>query len=422
MNKGLTDFRLHWKAIVPMDKTPGYKIAGRFSHSAVVHESSMFIFGGGSSTNTTTFNDLWRFDLSNRKWIRPLSTGSYPSPKACASMVCYGNNLILFGGWRYPSLYPLYQPWRLLFDELHTYNINENRWTSQNPPFGPPPMAGHSATIHQNKMIVFGGYQINNEINSNSNEIWCLNLNTFTWSKPDISNTKPPPRYGQFQIALDSDNLLIVGGCGGPNNMFNDVWVLNMSGDVWQWRNILVKNRKWAATHMWCNPACRIGSKLVVLGPTPSLPTDFQILKQQMPQSANRIRRELPREENLPWNRNPNVLADDLRDHRDNLPNRPNNHRNVEIRNNQNNENPRNIIQQNINNRNVNEDEAASRLQRNLALRARDEDLNLPKRFNEPFEVSYNYNQFFIKNQLIFLFVNHRTGFVWLLLMFKTML
>lgn len=41
----------------------------RFSHASVVYKDSMYIFGGGSSTSTT-FNDLWRFDLSKRQWIR----------------------------------------------------------------------------------------------------------------------------------------------------------------------------------------------------------------------------------------------------------------------------------------------------------------------------------------------------------------
>uniref|UniRef100_A0A1A9VQV5 Uncharacterized protein n=1 Tax=Glossina austeni TaxID=7395 RepID=A0A1A9VQV5_GLOAU len=40
----------------------------------------MYVFGGGSSSDTT-FNDLWRFDLSKMHWERPFSMGTYPSPK-----------------------------------------------------------------------------------------------------------------------------------------------------------------------------------------------------------------------------------------------------------------------------------------------------------------------------------------------------
>lgn len=376
LNKGLIDFRLCWKSIAPLGKGPN--IAGRFSHSAVIHENSMYIFGGGSSTDTT-FNDLWRFDLSKREWVRPLSMGSYPSPKASASLVCHGDMLILFGGWRYPPLYPPYQPWRL-FDELHLYDVKENRWIVQTPACGPPPKAGHSATIHRNKMIVFGGYQINNEINSNSNDVWCLELDTFTWTKPEVSNIKPPPRYGQFQFILDDNNLLLIGGCGGPNNMFNDAWVLNMCGNVWQWRSIPIKNKKWTATQMWCNPACRIGSKIVVLGPTPSLPSDFQIIRQQMPQSSNRIRPEPAREENQPWNRNRAQNEDSPGNRRESLNRQPSNNDDAPRNNGQ------NQINQHNQARNLNEDDAASRLQRNLALKCRENDPKLPKRFDDHYE------------------------------------
>jgi len=29
----------------------------------------------GCTSTSTTFNDLWRFDLERRKWVRPLATG-----------------------------------------------------------------------------------------------------------------------------------------------------------------------------------------------------------------------------------------------------------------------------------------------------------------------------------------------------------
>ncbi|XP_067628744.1 RING finger protein B [Eurosta solidaginis] len=296
LHKGLLDYRLTWQVFsqqsaakvsgrnnvgtnltTPPTTTP--IIAGRFSHSAVRHGNSMYVFGGGSSSDTT-FNDLWRFDLSEMSWERPLSMGSYPSPKGSASIVCWNEQLVLFGGWRYPSLHPPYQPW-CLFDELHFYDLKSNRWTLRITLSSPPPMAGHSASVHGDRMIIFGGYQIADGLNSNSNETWCLNLNELKWWQPRfMGNTKPPPRYGQFQIVLDEQHLLIMGGCGGPNSIYSDAWVLDMSQEIWVWRAIPIRNKKFGATHMWCNPACTIGSKLVVLGPTPNLPQDFQMMKQ----------------------------------------------------------------------------------------------------------------------------------------------
>ncbi|XP_069965040.1 uncharacterized protein Fbxo42 isoform X2 [Bactrocera oleae] len=296
LHKGLIDYRLRWEIFsqqtaanvaecknitknLAIPPSPPPVIAGRFSHSAVRHGNSMYVFGGGSSSDTT-FNDLWRFDLSEMSWERPLSMGSYPSPKGSASIVCWGEQLVLFGGWRYPSLHPPYQPW-CLFDELHFYDLNSNRWTLRITLPSPPPMAGHSASVHGDRMVIFGGYQIADGVNSNSNETWCLNLNELKWWQPRfMGNTKPPPRYGQFQLVLDEYHLLIVGGCGGPNSVYSDAWLLDMSQELWLWRAIPIRNKKFGATHMWCNPACKIGTKLVVLGPTPNMPQDFQMMKQ----------------------------------------------------------------------------------------------------------------------------------------------
>lgn len=39
----------------------------------------------------------------------------------------------------------------------------------------------------------------------------------------------PAPRYGQTQISLDESRVLVVGGCGGPNQIFSDVWLLTFA-------------------------------------------------------------------------------------------------------------------------------------------------------------------------------------------------
>lgn len=70
---------------------------------------------------------------------------------------------------------------------------------------------GHSATIHRNEMVVFGGHQHRHAEMASSNQIWCLNLDTLLWREPLIGALKPPARYGQFQIHMDDTHLLMVG-------------------------------------------------------------------------------------------------------------------------------------------------------------------------------------------------------------------
>nr|CAD7196075.1 unnamed protein product [Timema douglasi] len=59
---------------------------------------------------------------------------------------------------------------------------------------------------------------------------------------------------------------LPLGGCGGPNMVFKDVWRLSLDGAVWSWQELTVNNPQWGAPQMWCHPACKVGQYAVVLG------------------------------------------------------------------------------------------------------------------------------------------------------------
>ncbi|XP_062842461.1 F-box only protein 42 [Trichomycterus rosablanca] len=248
---------------------PGTPISQRFSHSACYYDSnqSMYVFGGCTQTNcNAAFNDLWRLDLNSKEWIRPLASGSYPSPKAGATLVMLKDLLILFGGWTRPSPYPLHQPERF-FDEIHTYSPSKNWWNCIVTTNGPPPMAGHSSSVINNSMVVFGGSLGARQM---SNEVWVLDLDQWTWSKPAITGPAPHPRGGQSQIVIDNKTLLILGGCGGPNALLKDAWLLHIGATSWSWQQLRVENEEHAAPELWCHPACKVGECVVVFSQAPS--------------------------------------------------------------------------------------------------------------------------------------------------------
>lgn len=228
----------------------------------------MYIFGG-CTTNATSFNDLWRFDLSKRQWIRPLATGTYPVPKAYTTMVDYKDCLIVFGGWTYPSLSQYYQN-VTMFNDTHFYCIKTNKWILINTTNPPPPMAGHSACIKGDEMVVFGGLIMSAAQNFQiqcSNDIWVLKLSSGGWRKQLTTKPRPSPRYAQSLIRIDSDRLMLLGGVQTLQNRFvySDCWILTMKGPTWTWKEIAVKNKEWASANIWCNPACRVGDKVVSL-------------------------------------------------------------------------------------------------------------------------------------------------------------
>uniref|UniRef100_A0A4W5QMX6 F-box protein 42 n=1 Tax=Hucho hucho TaxID=62062 RepID=A0A4W5QMX6_9TELE len=248
---------------------PGTPITQRFSHSACYYDSnqSMYVFGGCTQSScNAAFNDLWRLDLNSKEWIRPLASGSYPSPKAGATLVMYKDLLVLFGGWTRPSPYPLHQPERF-FDEIHTYSPSKNWWNCIVTTHGPPPMAGHSSSVIGSTMVVFGGSLGARQM---SNEVWVLDLEQWSWSKPTISGPSPHPRGGQSQIVVGNATLLILGGCGGPNALLKDAWLLHMGAPPWTWQQLRVENDDHGAPELWCHPACRVGQCVVVFSQAPS--------------------------------------------------------------------------------------------------------------------------------------------------------
>ena len=77
------------------------------------------------------------------------------------------------------------------------------------------------------------------------------------------------------------DHLLVLGGCGGPNNEYPDIWLLRVdgAGAGWEWREMRVLGAEHRARDIWCHPGCRVGDRVVVLGRDrhpPAPPTNSQ--------------------------------------------------------------------------------------------------------------------------------------------------
>eukprot|EP00088_Acartia_fossae_P036709 TRINITY_DN3790_c1_g2_i3.p1 TRINITY_DN3790_c1_g2~~TRINITY_DN3790_c1_g2_i3.p1 ORF type:complete len:758 (-),score=164.78 TRINITY_DN3790_c1_g2_i3:359-2632(-) len=269
----ITEGELLWKSVLS-EQSPD-NISRRHSHCAVYSDKHlcMFIFGG-CTASSSTFNDLLQFDLSTRTWIRPRAIGSYPSPKALATLVTNDDILVLFGGWTHPSIYPLHQTWKL-FSELHIFNIAESRWTQikcDERDAWPPKTAGHSATLHGDKMVVFGGLTMqrgseNLSFQCSSN-LWVFNLTSMTWYlQPTAGDLRPSGRYGQSQIYLDAHHLLILGGWLGTSNTdLTDVWLLHMEDkEEWRWHQLKVEGVEHKPKDISRHPAARAAKDRVVV-------------------------------------------------------------------------------------------------------------------------------------------------------------
>lgn len=116
-------------------------------------------------------------------------------------------------------------------------------------------------------MIVFGG---ENEHREYLSDVVILDLDTFTWTLPDIQGSIPRGRARHAAVIHD-DKLFIVGGVTGENNVIlDDLTYLDLQ--TWTW------SRTWSFTARFDHTAWVWGSRLWIfggLGPNMERTTDI---------------------------------------------------------------------------------------------------------------------------------------------------
>ncbi len=205
------------------------------------------------------------------EWSRPISGGNYPSPKAAASLLIYNNDqLLLYGGYSHPYSYPFNQQVNF-FDEMHLYCTKTHIWLQILFTQEAPKLAGHSASIlNSDTLILFGG--CNGSLGNKTNSVHCFDLNKKEWilNERKIDGFRPEPRYGHSQVTLDDENLLIIGGCGGPGKQYDDLWILNWPRNSTlnaRWQKISIENFINSPMQIYCIPFVRISErKLITFG------------------------------------------------------------------------------------------------------------------------------------------------------------
>jgi dynein heavy chain len=109
----------------------------------------------------------------------------------------------------------------------------------------PPPTWRHTANeFDSTKILIFGGFTGEVE---RTNEVWVLNMEHMTWSRPVASSSAlkgeeggahPSPRGSHSSCVVDTD-LVVFGGYGGNGFAradFQDLYALSLSN--WQWRAV----------------------------------------------------------------------------------------------------------------------------------------------------------------------------------------
>eukprot|EP00937_MAST-01D_sp_MAST-1D-sp2_P006180 g6180.t1 len=188
-----------WSVVQPRRGAPP---TPRHSHATVVHENSMYCFGGYDGSYQ---NDFHRFDFDDEGWAVVEAAGEPPRARYRASCVVTGNRMCLFGG--HDGAHHL--------NDVHLYDFDAQAW-SMLAVEGPPPKArdSHVAVAHGKSMYVFGG-----STGSAMNDFHELHFDARTW-RPVQQETRETPGKRFCHVAVVyQDSLFIFGGYDGENRL-----------------------------------------------------------------------------------------------------------------------------------------------------------------------------------------------------------
>ncbi|XP_042549066.1 host cell factor 2 isoform X2 [Dipodomys spectabilis] len=210
----------------------------RHGHRAVAIRELMIIFGGG---NEGIADELHVYNTVTNQWFLPAVRGDIPPGCAAHGFVCDGTRILVFGGMveygRYSNeLYEL-QASRWLWKKVKPQPPPSG--------LPPCPRLGHSFSLYGNKCYLFGGLANESEDSNNNvprylNDFYELELQhgsgVVGWSIPVTKGIVPSPRESHTAIIYckkdsGSPKMYVFGGMCGAR--LDDLWQLDIETMSW---------------------------------------------------------------------------------------------------------------------------------------------------------------------------------------------
>ena len=88
----------------------------------------MYIFGG-KNDDSEKLNDLWVYNIAEKRWVEIEATGNIPFERSGHSSDIFGDHLVIFGG--------IWDVTKELND-MHLYKFSDNTWITLIEPANSP--------------------------------------------------------------------------------------------------------------------------------------------------------------------------------------------------------------------------------------------------------------------------------------------
>ncbi|XP_073123877.1 protein GLUTELIN PRECURSOR ACCUMULATION 3 [Henckelia pumila] len=190
----------------------------RSGHTAVNVGKSKIVFFGGL-VDKKFLNDVTVYDIERKLWFQPKCTGSGsdgqmgPGPRAFHIAVAIDCHMFIFGG-------------RLGGNRLGDFWVLDTdiwQW-SELTSFGDLPSSRDFAAaspVGNRKIVMYGGWDGKKWLS----DVYILDTISLEWMELSVSGTLPPPRCGH-SVTMIEKRLLVYGGRGGGGPIMGDLWAL----------------------------------------------------------------------------------------------------------------------------------------------------------------------------------------------------
>eukprot|EP00850_Spirogloea_muscicola_P010682 SM000063S20072 [mRNA] locus=s63:645048:649445:- [translate_table: standard] len=237
----------------------GARPLARAFHVAVVVDVNLFIFGGRSGRRR--LGDFWMLDTDTWQWVELEGYGELPSPRDfAAGCTMNDGKLVIHGGWDGIK-------W---LSDVYILDTNAMEWRllMVTGPF-PAPRCGHSATMVEKRLLIFGGRGGGGAI---LGDLWALKglfegETEAGWTQLKLSGTAPGSRCGHSMTSTGSQVVIFGGHSTGGwltryDVYYDDAVVLDRATVQWKKLGLSSKPPEARAYHT----LTRIGSRLLLFG------------------------------------------------------------------------------------------------------------------------------------------------------------
>ena len=202
-----------------ISKTTGQKPACLVNASVTYcGDNKIYAFGGFDQFTDEVYNHVLRLDLNNLNWQLVDNYGDIPGVRMGHSASLYqGTKLLVYGGENEHREY---------LQDVVILDLETHTWT-QPEITGPIPKgrARHAAVVYEDKLFVIGG--LTGETNYILDDICYLDLKTMTWSK-----TWSFVQRFDHSAWIWGGRLWVLGGLGHEMERSSEIWWLDLKGSA----------------------------------------------------------------------------------------------------------------------------------------------------------------------------------------------